>query len=126
MGELILLKQIKEHLKNVDGVMIGRSIYHSPYFLADIERDIFFNTNILSREEIINLITKYCLSEFSKGVQINQIMRHTVGLFHGVKGANNWKRYLSENLLVRNADINKVNYMQETFARLICLIKFKN
>ena len=33
--------QIKEHLKYVDGVMIGRAIYHSPYFLADIEKDIF-------------------------------------------------------------------------------------
>ena len=25
-------EQIKEHLKYVDGVMIGRAIYHSPYF----------------------------------------------------------------------------------------------
>jgi tRNA-dihydrouridine synthase A len=45
-------------------------------------------------------------------------MRHTVGLFHGAKGANNWKRYLSENLLVRNADINKITYMQKTFTSL--------
>ncbi len=114
-GGINTTEQIKEHLKNVDGVMIGRSIYHSPYFLADIERDIFFNTNILSREEIINLITTYCLDEASKGTQINQVMRHTVGLFHGAKGANNWKRYLSENLLVRNADVNKITYMQKTF-----------
>jgi len=114
-GGINTTEQIKEHLKKVDGVMIGRSIYHSPYFLADIERNIFFNTNILSREEIINLITTYCLDEASKGTQINKVMRHTVGLFHGVRGANNWKRYLSENLLVRNADVNKINYMQMTF-----------
>ena len=27
--------QIKDHLEKVDGVMIGRAIYHSPYFLVD-------------------------------------------------------------------------------------------
>ena len=39
--------QIKEHLNKVDGVMIGRSIYHSPYFLADIENEIFNNQNMV-------------------------------------------------------------------------------
>ncbi len=38
-------------------------------------------------------------------------MRHTVGLFHGISGANAWKRYLSDNMLVRDADVNKINYM---------------
>jgi tRNA-dihydrouridine synthase A len=38
-------------------------------------------------------------------------MRHTVGLFHGISGANYWKRFLSNNMLVRDADVNKVNYM---------------
>ena len=40
-------------------------------------------------------------------------MRHTDGLFHGINGANFWKRYLSDNMLVRDADVNKVNYMLE-------------
>ncbi|NDC43728.1 MAG: tRNA dihydrouridine(20/20a) synthase DusA, partial [Proteobacteria bacterium] len=30
---------------------------------------------------------------------------------HGINGANYWKRYLSNNMLVRDADVNKVNYM---------------
>jgi tRNA-dihydrouridine synthase A len=38
-------------------------------------------------------------------------MRHTVGLFHGISGANAWKRYLSGTMLVKDADINKINYM---------------
>jgi tRNA-dihydrouridine synthase A len=32
-------------------------------------------------------------------------------LFHGISGANYWKRYLSDNMLVRDADVSKVNYM---------------
>jgi tRNA-dihydrouridine synthase A len=91
--------------------MIGRAIYHSPYFLADIEREIFHNENIPTREEIVKQTVEYCLAEVKKGTRVNQVMRHTVGLFHGISGANYWKRYLSDNMLVRDADVNKVNYM---------------
>ncbi|GIS77781.1 MAG: hypothetical protein CM1200mP13_11400 [Candidatus Pelagibacterales bacterium] len=34
--------------------MIGRLAYHSPYLLADIEKEIFNNQNILSRQEVID------------------------------------------------------------------------
>ena len=110
-GGITTTEQIKEHLNNLDGVMIGRSIYHSPYFLADIEREIFNNNNVASREEIVKKIVEYCLVEVKKGTRVNQVMRHTVGLFHGINGANFWKRYLSDNMLVRDADVSKVNYM---------------
>ena len=35
------IDNITNHLKKVDGVMIGRAAYHSPYFLAEIEKSIF-------------------------------------------------------------------------------------
>ena len=76
-------EDIKTHLENVDGVMIGRSIYHSPYILADIEKDIFNNYNLLSREEVIESLIPYLKQEIKLGTRINQIMRHTLGLFHG-------------------------------------------
>ena len=39
-GAITNTEQVKSHLEKVDGVMIGRAIYQSPYFLADIEKDI--------------------------------------------------------------------------------------
>jgi tRNA-dihydrouridine synthase A len=110
-GGITKIEEIKEHLNNVDGVMIGRSIYHSPYFLAEIEKEIFNNDDVPTREEVVKKIVEYCLAEVKKGTRVNQVMRHTVGLFHGISGANYWKRYLSNNMLVRDADVNKVNYM---------------
>ena len=110
-GGIIDTDQIKKHLMNVDGVMIGRAIYHSPYFLADIEREIFNNKNIPTREEVVKQTVEYCLAEVKKGTRVNQVMRHTVGLFHGIQGANSWKRYLSNNMLVRDADIKKVDHI---------------
>ena len=93
--------QARDHLTKVDGVMIGRSVYHSPYMLADIEKEIFNNENIPSRQEVVELLVKYLKEEVKKGTRVNQIMRHTLGLFHGQTGSNFWKRYLSENMCVR-------------------------
>ena len=105
--------QIKEHLKHVDGVMIGRAIYHSPYFLADIEKDIFNNNNVPTRTEIMEHMIPYIKEETKRETRLNQIMRHTVGLFHGQKGSSYWKRYLSKNMCIRDADLQKVNHIMD-------------
>ena len=105
--------QIKEHLKYVDGVMIGRAIYHSPYFLADIEKDIFNNNNVPTRTEIMEHMIPYIKEETKRETRLNQIMRHTVGLFHGQKGSSYWKRYLSKNMCIRDADLKKVNHIMD-------------
>ncbi len=105
--------QIIEHLKYVDGVMIGRAVYHSPYFLADVEKDIFNNDDVPTRTEVMEQMIPYIKEETQKQTRLNQIMRHTVGLFHGEKGSSYWKRYLSENMCIREADLQKVNHIMD-------------
>ena len=112
-GGVTSTDDVKNHLKKVDGVMIGRSIYHSPYMLADIEKKIFNNNNVLSREEIIKNLVPYVKEEVKKGTRLNQIMRHTLGLFHGQTGSSFWKRYLSENMCVRDADVQKIDHIMD-------------
>lgn len=112
-GGITSTEQIKEHLKIVDGVMMGRSIYHSPYLLADIEREIFNNENILSRREVMESLVPYVKKETKNGTRLNQIMRHTLGLFHGQAGSSFWKRYLSENMCVRDADVKKIDHIMD-------------
>ena len=112
-GGINSIYQIKNHLEKVDGVMIGRTAYHSPYFLAEIEKEIFNNHNIPSRTEVIERMFPYIKEEASKGTRLNQIMRHTIGLFHGQKGSADWKRYLSKNMCIREADLQKVNHIMD-------------
>ena len=112
-GGINSIYQIKNHLEKVDGVMIGRTAYHSPYFLAEIEKEIFNNHNIPSRTEVIERMFPYIKEEASKGTRVNQIMRHTIGLFHGQKGSADWKRYLSKNMCIREADLQKVNHIMD-------------
>jgi len=112
-GGITSTEQIKKHLKMVDGTMMGRSIYHSPYLLADIEREIFNNENVLSRHEVMENLIPYVKEETKKGTRLNQIMRHTLGLFHGQTGSSFWKRYLSENMCVRDADVKKIDHIMD-------------
>ena len=118
-GGITSVDQIKNHLNKTDGVMIGRSVYHSPYLLADIENEIFNNQEILSRQEVIEKLVPYVKEEIKKGTRMNQIMRHTLGLFHGQTGSSFWKRYLSENMCVRDADVKKIDHIMDK-------IKFNN
>jgi len=112
-GGITKVEQVKQHLKKTDGVMIGRSAYHTPYILADIEKEIFDNENIPSRQEVIEQLIPYVKDELKKGTRLNQIMRHTLGLFHGQSGASHWKRYLSENMCVRDADVKKIDHIMD-------------
>ena len=112
-GGIINCTQVREHLMNCDGVMIGRAIYQNPYFLAEIEKTFFNNNNVPTRSEVAEKLVEYVKDEVKKGTRINQIMRHTVGLYHGQNGANKWKRYLSDNMMARNSDFQKVNHIME-------------
>ena len=112
-GGITSVEQIKPHLKKTDGVMIGRAAYHTPYILAEIEKEVFNNKNVPSRQDVIEQLIPYIKDEIKKGTRLNQIMRHTLGLFHGQTGASYWKRYLSENMCVRDADVQKIDHLMD-------------
>ncbi len=112
-GGISAVNEIKHHLKRTDGVMIGRAAYHTPYLLAEIEKEIFNNHDIPSRQDVIEQLIPYIKDELKKGTRLNQIMRHTLGLFHGQTGASYWKRYLSENMCVRDADVKKIDHIMD-------------
>ena len=112
-GGITSTDEIKSHLTKTDGVMIGRAAYHTPYLLAEIEKEIFNNEDIPSRQEVIENLIPYVREELKKGTRLNQIMRHTLGLFHGQAGASYWKRYLSENMCVRDADVKKIDHIMD-------------
>ena len=110
-GGISTAEEIKNHLKLCDGVMIGRAIYQNPYFLVNIEKEIFKVTQNPSREEVVEKLLKYLEKEVKLGTKVNHIMRHTVGLYHGQIGSKNWKRYLSDNMMARDSDFQKAKHI---------------
>ena len=83
------------------------------YFAYRLSYQIFNNENIPSRQEVIENLVPYIRAELKRGTRLNQIMRHTLGLFHGQSGASYWKRYLSENMCVRDADVQKIDHIMD-------------
>ena len=90
------IHSIKNHLKIVDGVMIGRKIYKSPFFLKEIEEEIFNNKTEITRKKILEKLIPYIESEIKTNqTSIQSITRHTFGLYTGMKGSKYWKNYLN-------------------------------
>ena len=110
-GGITNTEDIKKHLEICDGVMIGRAIYQNPYFLSEIEKEIFSNYTVPSREDIAKEILKYLEEEVKAGTKVNHVMRHTVGLYHGQPGSKDWKRYLSDNMMARDSDFQKAKHI---------------
>ncbi len=104
-GGLTELDSIETVLNQVDGVMLGREIYHNPYLLATVDQRFFAQPQaIKTRAEIITALIPYIQTQRSQGVRLHSISRHILGLFHGEKGARGWRRYLSENAAKNQAD----------------------
>ena len=110
-GGISRISEINSHLSFCDGVMIGRSIYQNPYFLIDIEKEIFKTKDNPSREQVVEKLLEYLDKEVKLGTKVNHVMRHTVGLYHGQVGSKDWKRYLSDNMMARDSDFQKAKHI---------------
>ena len=106
-GGIMTLDEAGEQLQQVNGVMIGRAIYHDPWMLADADRLIFGEENPLSKRiDVIEKILPYIERELARGTRLHHITRHMIGLFNGMPGARRWRRTLSENTCREDADIS--------------------
>lgn len=107
-GGIHSLVEVQEHLKHVDGTMVGRAIYHDPYLLADVDNVIFNQRSdyILSRHEVIEAMLPYIEQRMKQGRPLKSITRHLLGLFQGQPGARRWRRHLSENAHLPDAGIH--------------------
>ena len=82
-----------EHLKHVDGVMIGRAFYHNPYLLA--ETNSLWNEPAPKRSDILAQLYPYMEAQIAKGEALPTMTRHYLGLFQGLTGARKWRQALS-------------------------------
>lgn len=97
-GGIHTLEEAEEHLQQVDGVMMGRALYHQPYLLAEADKRIFNDDrSIPSQHEIVELMLPYIEMRMQQGRPLKSITRHMLGLFQGLPGARRWRRHLSEN-----------------------------
>ena len=88
-GGVTECQEVVKHLKHVDGVMLGRAIYHQPYLLADIDSRVFGKKGISrTREQVLVDYMSYIKKQLKEGVPIRAMTRHILGLYHGQNNAN--------------------------------------
>ena len=103
-GGMSTLVQCKEHLSQVDGVMLGRTAYHEPWLLAGVDQGLFGDDHpVPSRHEVLESFMPYVERQLAAGVRLNAMSRHLLGLFHGSPGGRLYRRYIAENAYKRNA-----------------------
>jgi len=105
-GGIKTLEESREHLKFVDGVMLGREAYQNPWVLAQADSSFFGMDNPAnSRDDVIAALLPYVEQQLSRGAHLNHITRHVLGLFQAVPGAKKFRRHISENAYKRTAGI---------------------
>lgn len=108
-GGISNLDQAALHLKHVDGVMMGREVYHNPYILADVDRRFFQDLHPEpSRLQIVQQLIPYIERQLAQGNRLHNMTRHITGLYHGRPGARAWRRHLSEQGVRKDAGVEVV------------------
>lgn len=95
-GGITDLEQADEHLKHVDGVMLGRAAYHNTSILADVDHRIYGEAE--SAPDWMRLrdrMMAYADDYVATGGRVNHVTRHMVGLFQGMPGARRFRQILS-------------------------------
>jgi tRNA-dihydrouridine synthase A len=106
-GGITELSQIQEHLKYVDGVMIGREAYSNPWLFSLVDEHIYgMEAMTKTRHDIAKELIPFIEQQLKLGHPLNRIVRHTLGLFHGVRGGRAFRRHLSENMTQKNAGVD--------------------
>ncbi|MEO5375948.1 MAG: tRNA dihydrouridine(20/20a) synthase DusA [Alphaproteobacteria bacterium] len=104
-GGIVTLDQAAVHLERVDGVMIGRAAFDTPYMLADVDRRFHGDPGPPpTRAEILDALVDYARQQQARGVGLDRVFRRVHGLLRGLPGARAWRRRLQEIILRSNAD----------------------
>jgi tRNA-dihydrouridine synthase A len=95
-GGIDTLDAAAEHIRSVDGVMLGRAAYQDPYLLAGVDSRFYGEAGEApSRADAVEGLRPYIAAHLEAGGRFHQITRHILGLYHGLPGARRWRRTLT-------------------------------
>lgn len=97
-GGIQNLKEAKKHLREVDGVMIGRAAYHQPQLFSEADETIFSAEPqpALGDLELIEAMDAYIRKQSELGVKLSFTLKHLVGLFKNRPNARLWRQKISK------------------------------
>lgn len=112
-GALQDLGECEAELKHVDGVMLGRAAYYTPWLLTDVDARLYNDEHApVTRDRVIDAMEEYVRFIKPDDHSLRACCRHMHGLLTGFAGAKVWRRTLSDTALIREqgADIFRYAY----------------
>jgi tRNA-dihydrouridine synthase A len=93
--------QVAEHLRHVDGVMLGREAYHRPWLMAEWDRRFLGapDAALPTRVGVEAAMADYMAGLVGRDVTWPHAARHMMGLYHGLPGARRWRQVWSDHRL---------------------------
>jgi len=97
-GGIETLDACEQHLKQVDGVMLGRVPYQNPWLLSEVDQRLCGAATSVSntREDAVDAMLPYIEAQLRKGARLHHVTRHMLGLYQGQYGGRQYRRHLSE------------------------------
>lgn len=107
-GGIRTVEEIDEHLKYLDGVMIGREAYHNPWLLSVFDERYYGDTpQPRSRMQVVESMLPYIQAQVATGgPRMNSIVRHMLGLMSGLRGARLFRQQMSDSKVLACGDAN--------------------
>ena len=101
-GGLNTADTVLGELERVDGVMLGRAAYQSPWLLAELERALYGPEGAPAAAcEVVVAMSNYLKVAVAAGAPVRAVTRPMLGLLHGQPGARAWRRLLSDPLFTQ-------------------------
>jgi len=95
-GGVASVEQALDHLRHVDGVMMGRAAYQEPWRLIAVDPLLFGEAaQFASAKHAAAALVPYIERETASGTRMHAIARHLHGLFRAVPGARAYRRHLA-------------------------------
>ncbi len=96
-GGIDSLTEAKDHLQNVDGVMLGRAPYDNPMMLEDVDSEIFGGPRKqILRLDILKEYLAYLEELDDPKIRLNQVLKHIYGLNKGLKNARKYRYEINQ------------------------------
>ena len=96
-GGINSLIEAKDHLQNVDGVMLGRAPYDNPMMLDDVDSEIFGEPKKqILRLDILKEYLTYLEELDDPKIRLNQVLKHIYGLNKGLKNARKYRYEINQ------------------------------
>lgn len=96
-GGVSQIDEGRKEAETLDGFMLGRAAYNTPWVLTEIDSKIYGAPDyVLNRDDVALRLIDYLRSVESNDRTAKALLRHIMGLYSGEAAARIWRRTLSE------------------------------